>query len=296
MNPPRRLAPRVSNDVPLNERTTLHIGGRARWFVEAHSLRDVADACQWAGESGLPLRVLGGGSNLLVDDGLIDAVVLSLAGMKRVQIFGHSAMAQCGAALSHVILTCASNGLAGPEGLAGIPGTLGGALAMNAGGRYAEIADFVDRVVWIDPDGELCQLYREEIKFGYRTSSLRDGVVVEAILRTDAGNPTELKERYREIMREKLRVQPYSVFSAGCSFKNPKGLSAGRLIDLAGCKGLRVGGAQVSDRHGNFIVNTGDANARDMMALLTTIEERVQSMHDIKLEREVQIWPGVRAA
>ncbi|MCA8913519.1 MAG: UDP-N-acetylmuramate dehydrogenase [Planctomycetes bacterium] len=289
---PRRLHPRVRISEPLSNRTTLRVGGPAEYFVEATSLRDVADTVNTAHEIGLPLHVIGGGSNLLIADEGIPGVVLSLHCMKKINVFGAKVHVQAGAKLSTLVNRCSAEGLAGPQSLAGIPGSVGGALAMNAGGRYGEIADYVERVIWINPQGELESRYKEEIDFGYRISELRHGVVIEAVLQGAPGERSELIGRAREILQQKLAAQPYSEFSAGCAFKNPIGQSAGRMIDLAGCKGLRVGGATVSDRHGNFIINTGDARARDVLELMRQVTQRVLEVHGVELQPEVQVWPG----
>ncbi len=289
---PKRLRDRVQPGLPLAKLTTLRIGGPAEYYVAASSLRDVADTAAAARESGLPLHVLGGGSNLLISDEGIPGIVLTLHGMKKIAPFGTKVQVQAGANLSALVAACSAAGIAGPQGLAGIPGNVGGALAMNAGGRYGEIADYVERVIWINPQGELQSLYREEIAFEYRSSSLRQGVVIEAVIEGKPGNRSELIARARSILREKLAAQPYSEFSAGCTFKNPKGQSAGLVIQQAGCKGLSVGGATVSERHGNFIVNRGDARAADILALMALIQRRVFEASGIELQPEVQIWPG----
>lgn len=289
---PRRLRLRVRTNELLGRRTTLRVGGPAEFLVEALTLRDVADTVHASRESGLPLHVLGGGSNLLVPDEGVGGIVLSLQGLRKINVFGTKVQVQAGANLSAVVNNCSAKGLAGPQSLAGIPGSVGGALAMNAGGRYGEIADYVERVIWINPQGELESRYREEISFGYRISELRHGVVIEAVLQGSAGEPKQLIARAREVLQQKLAAQPYSEFSAGCAFKNPKGQSAGRLIDAAGCKGLRIGGATVSDRHGNFIINTGDARAGDVLELMRIVTARVFEAHGVELQPEVQIWPG----
>ena len=288
---PKRLRNRVKSDELLGRRTTLRVGGPAEYFVEALTLRDVADTVRAVQDTGLSLHVLGGGSNLLVPDEGVGGVVLSLHGLKKINVFGSKVQVQAGANLSALVNNCSAKGLAGPQCLAGIPGSVGGALAMNAGGRYGEIADFVERIIWISPDGELESRYREEIVFGYRISELRKGVVIEALLQGGIDEPKKLISNARSILQQKLAAQPYSEFSAGCAFKNPKGQSAGRVIDTAGCKGLRVGGAKVSDHHGNFIINTGEARANDVLELMRQVTTRVFEAHGIRLQPEVQIWP-----
>ncbi|MBE7491303.1 MAG: UDP-N-acetylmuramate dehydrogenase [Planctomycetes bacterium] len=289
---PPRIRARVQREVPLAQFTTWRIGGPAEYLVHAASLRDVADTVAACKTANLPLYVLGGGSNLLIDDAGVRGVVLSLHAMKKMQAFGNKVHVEAGASLGTLVTRCNHAGIGGPHGLAGIPGTVGGALAMNAGGRHAEIADFVERVVWINPQGELESLYREEIDFGYRRSGLRFGVVIEAVLAGRHAAPAELLAATREIMREKLAVQPYQEFSAGCCFQNPMGSSAGRLIDLAGCKGLAVGDAVVSPMHGNFIVNAGRASCAEVLELMRQVTQRVAQTHGVVLKPEVQMWPA----
>ncbi|MBK9975848.1 MAG: UDP-N-acetylmuramate dehydrogenase [Planctomycetes bacterium] len=288
----QRLRDRVQTEVQLAPFTTWRIGGPAQFLVQAETLRDVADTVAGCRAANLPLYVLGGGSNLLIADEGVRGVVLSLHAMKRMQPFGNKVLVQAGANLGTLVNRCNQAGIGGLCGLAGIPGSVGGALAMNAGGRYAEIAEFVERVVWLNPQGELESLYREEIDFAYRRSGLRFGVVIEAVLSGTHADPAQLAARSRQIMHEKLSLQPYQEFSAGCCFQNPMGHSAGRLIDLAGCKGMQVGGAKVSDRHGNFIVNSGEAKAEEVLQLMQQVTARVQVAHGVMLRPEVQMWPA----
>jgi len=289
---PARIRARVQCEFPLAPLTTWRIGGPAQYLVHAQSLRDVADTVAACRAANQPLYVLGGGSNLLIADEGVRGVVLSLHAMKKMQAFGNKVHVEAGANLGTLITRCNQSGIGGLHGLAGIPGTVGGALAMNAGGRYAEIADFVERVVWLNPQGGLESLYREEIDFAYRRSGLRFGVVIEAVLAGHHMLPAELTAKTREIIKEKLGCQPYQEFSAGCCFQNPMGNSAGRLIDLAGCKGLSVGGAQVSQVHGNFIVNTGNARANEVLELMQQVTQRVNETQGVQLRPEVQMWPA----
>ena len=269
----------------------MRVGGPAEFYLEARGFRDVIDAAEACKRTGLPLNVLGGGSNLLIDDAGVPGVVVNLKLMKRVVPTEHRLMVSAGASLTNVVATCARAGIAGPEGLAGIPGTIGGALCMNAGGRFAEIGEFVHKVLWLSPQGTVRYLYREEIQFSYRKSSLQGGVVLEAILEGKRGEPAALLARMKQIMEQKLASQPYAAASAGCAFTNPTGQSAGKLIDLAGCKGMSVGGAQVSEQHGNFIVNKGAATCSDVLKLMGKVKKRVFELHGIQLIPEVKAWP-----
>ncbi|CAG0927140.1 UDP-N-acetylmuramate dehydrogenase [Planctomycetaceae bacterium] len=286
-----RVRREVVAQKPLAPLTTMRIGGPAEFYLEARGFRDVLDAAEACKRTGLRLHILGGGSNLLIDDAGVPGVVVNLKHMKRVTPSEGRMVVQAGASLTSVVSTCARAGLAGPEGLAGIPGTVGGALAMNAGGRFAEIGEFVHKVLWLSPQGTVTYLYREEIQFTYRKSSLQKGVVLEAILEGKRGEPAQLLARMKQIMEQKLASQPYTAASAGCAFTNPPGQSAGKLIDLAGCKGLKVGGAQVSEQHGNFIVNRGEASSRDVLLLMGKVQKRVFEHHGIQLIPEVKAWP-----
>ncbi|MDC1142682.1 UDP-N-acetylmuramate dehydrogenase [Planctomycetota bacterium] len=292
---PRALRDKTKLNHSLSALTTYRIGGAARFYIEPETIRDVAMSTRFGREQGLPIYVLGGGSNLLIDDAGVDGIVLNLRRMKSIRRFDTKVCVQAGTNLGMFINDCNRNGLAGPHGLAGIPGSIGGALAMNAGGRYAEIFDFVESVIWITPEGELQSRYKEEIEFGYRISELRHGVVLEATLTTQPADPSELIAETRRIQTEKLSVQPYRKFSAGCAFKNPKDKSAGLCIDEAGCKGLSVGDATVSMKHGNFIVNEGKARARDIKELMELVTEKVKQVHGVSLQPEVQFWPRVAA-
>ncbi|MEE9312360.1 MAG: UDP-N-acetylmuramate dehydrogenase [Planctomycetota bacterium] len=292
---PRSLRVKTVQNKSLAELTTFRIGGLARFYIEPETIREVVLATRFAREQGMPLYVLGGGSNLLIDDAGVDGLVINLKRMKAVRRFGLNVVVQAGANLGMFINECNSNGLAGPHGLAGIPGTIGGALAMNAGGKYAEIFDFVESVIWITPEGELQSRYKEEIEFGYRISELRLGTILEVTIKTASAEPSELIAETRRINAEKISVQPYRKFSAGCAFKNPKDKSAGLCIDQAGCKGLSVGGAKVSMKHGNFIVNEGGARARDVRELMELVTTKVKQVHGVSLQPEVQFWPRVAA-
>lgn len=292
---PRSIRNKTLQSHSLASLTTFRIGGPAKFYMEPESIRDVALATGFARKQGIPLYVLGGGSNLLIDDAGVDGLVLNLKRMKAVRRFGLNVVVQAGANLGMLINDCNRNGLAGPHGLAGIPGSVGGALAMNAGGSYAEIFDFLESVIWINSDGELQSRYKEEIDFGYRLSELRNGVVLEATLKTESGKVSELIAETRRIQAEKISVQPYRKFSAGCAFKNPKDKSAGLCIDQAGLKGLSVGGAKVSMKHGNFIVNEGGARARDVRELMEIVTDKVKQVHGVSLQPEVQFWPRVAA-
>lgn len=249
------------------------------------------------------LRILGDGANLLIHDDGVDGLALSLEHLDEVRYPEEDeaaiVVAGAGANLPRVIRECVARGLAGVEGLAGIPATLGGAVMMNAGGAFGQIGDVVRRVHAVRRDGSRVTLARHEIGFDYRRSGL-DGLVVTgvelALERVDRADRPALRESLKRVMAYKKGSQPMGERSAGCVFKNPtppgkiERVSAGRMIDEAGCKGMEVGGASVSHVHANFVVTRPDASAAEVIELMARVRERVRAHAGIELEPEVVIW------
>lgn len=287
--------------------TWFGVGGRADRFCRPRSAAELR-RCVQADPS---LRVLGDGANLLVGDEGVGELVVSLSEPAMCGIEcdaqGGRVVAMAGAKLPRLINETVRLGLGGLEGLAGIPATLGGALVMNAGGSFGQIADAVVRVHALDRDGREVTLERGEIAFSYRNSGLSGLILVSAELALTPGDAGTLKKRQLEVMAYKRRSQPLKDRSAGCAFKNPllerpiEGLpggagaagtrvSAGMLIDLAGCKGHRVGGAEVSGAHANFIVVHEGACAGDVIRVMEDVEQRVFDRFGVRLEREVVVW------
>ena len=288
-------------DVPLAARTWYGVGGCAAVLAHPQSVEQLSVLARRCGETGAPLRVLGKGANLLVAEGTISGVVVALdtPGLRGVDIDASTGrvVAGAGADLEKVITATVRAGLAGLEVLAGIPATVGGAVRMNAGGAFGEIGPSVQRITAIEPDGTVASLPREQLQFSYRRSNLRDHIVVEvefALKRAD--DPAALRERLKEVMKYKKGSQPMALSSAGCAFKNPpKHLSdrgAGKLIDDAGLKGFRIGGAEVSPVHANFIVLHEGGAAADVLAVMRHVEQAVQERFGVMLEREVVVWSG----
>ncbi|MEY3231139.1 MAG: UDP-N-acetylenolpyruvoylglucosamine reductase [Planctomycetota bacterium] len=251
------------------------------------------------------LRVLGDGANLLVDDDGVGELVVSLDRLNRVDWDLGEDLVEVGAGvnLPKFITEAVRRGRAGVEGLGGIPATMGGALVMNAGGAFGQIADVVERVTALTRQGELVVLPRASIAFGYRHSGLNGLIIVGATLRLPKGDTEALRARLKEVMAYKRDSQPMADNSAGCCFKNPtlehdvagagvKGqrVSAGKLIDMAGCKGLRIGSASVSERHGNFLTADTGGKARDVILLMEEVERRVRERFGVTLHREVAVW------
>lgn len=286
-------------DIPLGPRTWYGIGGSAAILASPSDTRQLAAIVSLGSQIGIAVRVLGKGANLLVADGTVDGIVVALDAphFRRTEIDAETGtvLAGGGANLEQLITATVRSGLAGLEALAGIPATVGGALCMNAGGAFGEIGPLVESINVIEPNGSLCILPRTEYEFGYRHSNLTGRIVAEAAFTlTVADDMTALRERLKEVMKYKKHSQPMAASSAGCTFKNPVGQSehgAGKLIDDAGLKGLRIGGAEVSDVHANFIVVHEGATADDVLRLIENVTEQVKAKHGVDLQREVVVWP-----
>lgn len=280
-------------DVPLAPLTWFQLGGPADYLLEPRTEAQLALIVRRCHESGTPLHVLGHGANLLVpDEGVRGAVVRLTEGELAGSAFeGDLVLAGSGCDMTKLVMACVRRGLAGLEQLAGIPGTLGGGIAMNCGGRYGDISSAVVSVRVMNPAGEVRTRPREELNFAYRQSELGADLVVSAALRLCATDPVALQARYREIWNYKHETQPaLGAPSAGCIFRNPAGHSAGQLIDRAGLKGYRIGSAFVSDRHANFAMADRGGRAADVRKLIDLIIERVAEHSGIRLETEVRIW------
>lgn len=240
----------------------------------------------------MPLRILSGGCNTLISDEGVGGVVLHLDGEAFNQIAVNENQVTVGAAvtLSHLISTVVKAGLQGLEVLVGIPGTVGGALRGNAGGSNGDVGQFVTSVTGITTAGELVTRGAEELVFRYRESNLKDLVIVEATFELQPGDVDEMSRRLRKLWIMKKATQPLTVQSAGCIFKNPRGMSAGLLIDQAGLKGTRIGNAEISDRHANFIITHEDASSEDVMRLINLTKSKVAEQFGVDLELEIDIW------
>ena len=283
-------------NVRMADQTTLRVGGPADLLVYPADREDLGTLLALLGERGISHFVLGGGSNLLVRDGGIRDAVVSLAeGFGTVErrenrpdrvVF----WADAGVPLRRLIRWAVEEGISALEPLAGIPGTLGGALAMNAGAWGLEIADRVLGVEVLDAAGAVQRLARSDLRFGYRAAELPEkSIVLGALLWGEPRESEEIRARVRDFLDRRRDRQPMGEPSAGSVFKNPPGHSAGRLIEECGLKGVRVGDAEVSRLHANFIVNTGRAKASHVVALMEMMQERVYVRHKIRLEPEIRV-------
>jgi UDP-N-acetylmuramate dehydrogenase len=288
------LGVQLQSHASLSALTSLGIGGTTD-VLRIHHHEAIPNLLQVLDAEGVPHKFLGGGSNLLVRDGELPWVVLQLASPDPdIVLDGNFAHVDAAADLGRTVTYCAKNDLGGMEGLIGVPGTVGGALRMNAGAYGMQIGSYVREVKLYRAASRCLETLRgEQISFEYRhTSFAPDDMMLAVILELPSKPYKEILQGIR-ICNEKRRAsQPLGQKSAGCIFKNPPGYSAGRMIDELGLKGLRAGDAQVSDRHANFFVNTGKATAADMLALIAEVRERVSKAFDVVLEYEVVVWNG----
>lgn len=276
--------------------TTLRVGGPADALVDPVDPWEVARVVAWCRSRGVPWLPMGRGSNLLVRDGGIRGVVLRIGeamGGWRIEQAGPwvRVLAQAGCAISRLLQEAVRRGWDGLSFLTGIPGYLGGAVAMNAGTSEGAMEGIVEAVSWVDPDGELLTQSRRDLRFGYRSLHMPEGsVIVQVSLNLRQGEVERVREELRSQMLRRKATQPLGRLSAGSIFKNPPGDFAGRLIERAGLKGLARGGATVSELHANFILNQGgEARASDVLALMEYIQRRVAEHSGVHLEPEVRV-------
>ena len=289
----KKLSPEtlVRPNEPLAARTTMRVGGPADALVEPASEVDLAQVLKFCAEHQVPVFVLGRGSNLLVKDGGFRGVVLCLSRphFSRIEVEGLRLRCGAGARLKSVAVEAKRHNLTGLEFLEGIPGSVGGGLRMNAGAMAGAIFDVVQSVRLMDFAGTVEERSAAEMAAVYRNCpTLRNRIALEAVLLGQAGARERIEERMNQFSRKRWSSQPAAP-SAGCIFKNPATVPAGKLIDELGLKGTRVGGATVSAEHGNFIVNDGTATARDVLGLIEVIRQRARAERGIELEPEVEI-------
>ncbi|MEX0745192.1 MAG: UDP-N-acetylmuramate dehydrogenase [Phycisphaeraceae bacterium] len=286
-------------DVPLGPCTWYGVGGHAEVLAMPSSIAQLGELVNRCHGGNIPLRVLGSGANLLVADEGVPGVVVQLSdpAFATIEREGTRLRAGAGVDLFKLVLDTAKAGLAGLEVLAGIPASVGGAVRMNAGGAYGDVGSSVGRVQVMAPSGQVYYRDRDDLVFSYRNSNIVAPLILDVEFDLAEDDPDALMKRVKEIFFYKKNSQPMSAASAGCAFKNPPaeaadGASAGKLIDQAGLKGFRVGGAHVSDVHANFIAaDKGAATAGDIMAVLDHVQRTVAERFGVELEREVVAWP-----
>lgn len=291
----------IQAQVPLAPLTSFRVGGPAEWCMTPRRLEDLQAGLAWAYAEGLPVTRLGAGSNLLVSDRGLPGLVICTRYLRQTHFdLGTGQLTvSAGEPLPRLAWQAAELGCSGLEWSVGIPGTVGGAVVMNAGAHRSCTADLLMSVKVISPDGTLEILSHEELKYGYRSSSLQkdDRMVVEATFQLQPGfNPEEIKAATRQHLKQRHTSQPYDRPSCGSVFRNPTPHAAGWLIEQTGLKGHQIGGAMVAERHANFILNCGGAKANDIYRLIHDVRHKVHARWEIWLEPEVRIlgeFPGV---
>ncbi len=281
----------VLENVPFSTRTTFRVGGPARVLLEPFDPESAVAVMRTARDRGIPLRILGNGSNLLVSDAGFDGAVLCTDRLRRCIREDDRFHLWAGTSLVGLVNHAAKVGLSGLEGLIGIPAQVGGAIRMNAGGRWGEIFDVLESVTVCDAEtAEVRRLARADCAPSYRNGNLGSALVLEATIRLRPGDARAIVETTQDHLREKNAVQPVQEPSAGCIFKNPRPDRAGHVIEACGLKGTRIGGIEVSRKHANYFVNVGNGTCDDALRLIDLVRERVRAARGIELETEVQVW------
>ncbi len=282
---------KVFEQEPMKRHTTFRVGGPADVLVRpaAEQLPGVLALCR---EYEVPYLIIGNGSNLLVGDKGIRGLVIEMTGDRELlTVTGNVLTVGAGVLLARAARKAAEEGLCGMEFAAGIPGSIGGAVVMNAGAYGGEMKDIIESVKVLTKDGDEKQLTNEELALGYRTSCIipKQYIVTEAVLKLERGDRTQIEARMEELKQKRVEKQPLEYPSAGSTFKRPEGYFAGKLIMDAGLRGYQVGGAQVSEKHCGFVINRGDATAADICRLMEDVRENVQKQFGVTLEPEVKL-------
>jgi UDP-N-acetylmuramate dehydrogenase len=281
----------IRNKVLMSEITSLRIGGPADLIFYPQGVEDLKIVTACCRDQGLPYLLLGNGTNLLVSDKGVREPLINLSrGFGEITKQGHKVQAGAGVGLPQLLRFCATHGLSGLEPLAGIPGTVGGGVRMNAGSWGMEIGDMIASLMVMDRAGGMRRMRQEEAGFGYRRTDLLDGeIILQGEFSLRKGEGSEISDRMATLLQKRKETQPLSLPSAGSIFKNPPGIPAGQLIEEVGLKGMRRGDAMISPLHANFIVNVGRAQTRDVLGLIDIIRERVYQEKGTRLELEVLI-------
>ncbi len=288
----KSIAEIVMLNEPMSEHTTFKIGGPADYFVSVTKEEEVCAVISWAKKNGIPYLIIGNGSNMLVSDKGIRGLVIEIGkNFADVRCEGEKIYAQAGALLSRVAKTAMNESLTGMEEISGIPGTVGGAVYMNAGAYGGEISSSIETVTYLDGDGEIKTVTAKECNFGNRTSIFETGdkIVLSVVFSLKKGKPDEIKEKMADYTNRRKTKQPLAFPSAGSTFKRPEGHFAGSLIENAGLKGFTIGKAQISELHAGFVINLGGATAEDVMGVIRHAQKIVKEKYDVCLEPEVRL-------
>lgn len=280
----------ILTEEPMSRHTTFRVGGEAQCFVRISDKEQLKKLIPYLKQIEVPYFVLGNGSNLLVSDRGYEGVLLQIGNkMNTITIEGTRVRAQAGALLSQIAKYAYDNGLTGFEFASGIPGSIGGGVVMNAGAYGGEMKQLVESVLVMDAQGEILELSGDSMEFGYRTSIIKNRpfIVLEVSLKLEQGDKERIASVMEELAQKRREKQPLEFASAGSTFKRPEGYFAGKLIMDAGLRGYSIGGAQVSEKHCGFVVNTGRASAADVAEVISEVQERVKDKFGVSLETEV---------
>lgn len=282
----------VKQNEPLADHCWLGLGGTAKYFVTPRNRQELSEVVKRCRQNDLPVKLLGQGANLLVLSPKVDAAVIRLDSeeFNSVEICQAQVKSASGTDLPRLIRQCIRAGLTGLECLVGIPGTVGGAVRMNAGGRFGDIGAAISSIEVMDGEGEIRQRTKDELVFSYRQTNITAKIILGACFELESDDPARVLRQAKQMWIYKKNSQPLANKSAGCVFRNPRGLSAGALIDQVGLKGKRVGGAMISPVHANFIVVDGPAKPQDVQELITMMREKVQEKFEVQLDLELEIW------
>ncbi len=292
MNIFKGLGKIVEQNYPLAKQTWYGLGGPADYFIRPQTTEQLQQVIRRCNENNVKTHTIGFGSNLLIGDEGLRGAVIKLAGEQftKTEFQDEGATVWAGVELSKLVLTCVKKGLCGLEALTGIPGSVGGAIKMNSGGNFGDIAAAVETVTLMDSEGNIFDKSKPELAFGYRSSNITAKFILSAQLQLANAEAEQIMRTVKEIWIYKKNNQPLNTKNSGCIFKNPRGMSAGALIDRAGLKGLQIGGAVISEKHANFIIAQHDCKSKDVIRLIDAARQRVKEQFDIELELEVEIW------
>lgn len=281
----------VKIDEPMKKHTSFRVGGPVDVLVTPETFEQVREVIDLAKKNNVPYFVIGNGSNLLVKDGGVRGAIVKLCKLDKVSVTDEVITAQGGVLLSKVSSLAAKNSLTGFEFASGIPGSIGGALTMNAGAYNGEISQVIESALVIDKNGDMIRLSKEDLELGYRMSSImKHGyTVLEAVLKLQKGDSEKIYGRIEDLGRRRREKQPLEYPSAGSTFKRPEGYFAAKLIEDSGLKGVYVGGAEVSQKHSGFIINKGNATAKDILNLIEIVQNTVKEKFNVDLHTEVMI-------
>lgn len=280
----------VLRDEPMSRHTTFRVGGEAEYLVQVPDKEAMVQLVKKFHQIEVPYHVIGNGSNLLVGDKGIRSFVLNTsAKMKKMEVDGEHITVEAGEMLSRVAAAAKEHALSGLEFASGIPGTIGGAVVMNAGAYDGEMKMVVEKVTVVSEGGEVMELDNHTMEFGYRTSIIKNRpfIVLQTVLKLTKGNKEEIRAKMEDFAKRRREKQPLEYPSAGSTFKRPEGYYAGKLIMDAGLRGFRIGGAQISEKHCGFVINVGNADATDISDLIDEVTERVRDKFGVQLETEI---------